>query len=437
MRRSLEASAGTILSLSDADGERATADRPWRDPTLLEREFMPPDVRSHHVRQHSSTIPQTAQPQDGGPSSNWAFSENQCSAQDISYRLQNDPTSAVSPYLGYAKQAAGDWRVTDSGSTASSMTLGFTVATAPVGHQQQPSSSDSAKSPKPFPLSFTEVDSVRRQAEPYRLAIAEFPINLLASSWSRSNNRPLDRNHVAHLCRSFSRGNLTRRAEENYIQVTCSAASVDSIISTIAGSDRYANGHSVLSFKHWDDVNDEKPELMTGQHRIEALRNYVKQTGSGSDDLWWTCEFYNKDTLPVELDIKLRVNRRGLTLPDSHGQIWLQLAFASDRDPTLFSPPKNKNKQALERKMLDILCLHSETRFPISRLVTLWRNERWRPMITRWCQTQIGRATFNISIWDRMASYRIDDVSASSYPYGGAIDSSSSWWTPLGQTLQG
>ncbi|KAG5746171.1 hypothetical protein H9Q70_011136 [Fusarium xylarioides] len=249
------------------------------------------------------------------------------------------------------------------------MTLGFTVAAAPVGHQQQPSSSDSAKSPKPSPQSFTEVDSVRRQAEPYRLAIAEFPINLLTSSWSRSKNRPLDRNHVAHLCRSFRRGNLTRRAEENYIQVTCSAAAVDSIISTIAGSDRHANGHSVLSFKHWDDVNDEKPELMAGQHRIEALRDYVKQTGSGSDDLWWTCEFYNKDTLPVELDIKLRVNRRDLTLPDSHGQIWLQLAFASDRDPTLFSPPKNKNKQALERRMLDILCLRSETRFPISRLV--------------------------------------------------------------------
>jgi hypothetical protein len=33
---------------------------------------------------------------------------------------------------------------------------------------------------------------------------------------------------------------------------------------------------------------------MTGQHRIEALRDYVKQTSSGSDDLWWTCEFYNK-----------------------------------------------------------------------------------------------------------------------------------------------
>ncbi|KAJ3454455.1 hypothetical protein MRS44_018349 [Fusarium solani] len=198
--------------------------------------------------------------------------------------------------------------------------------------------------------------------------------------------------------------------------VTCSAAAVDSIISTIAGTDRHPHHHDdltkhpVLSFKHWADVNDEKPELMAGQYRIKALRDYAKQTGLGSDDLWWICEFYNKDTLPVELDIKLRVNRRDLTLPDSHGQIWLQLASASDRDPTLFSPQKNKNKQALEKRMLDILCLRSETRFPISRLVALWKNERWRPIITRWCRTQIGRATFNISIWDRMASYRIDDA---------------------------
>jgi hypothetical protein len=105
----------------------------------------------------------------------------------------------------------------------------------------------------------------------------------------------------------------------------------------------------------------------------------------------------------------------------------LQLASASDRDPTLFSSQKNKNKQALEKRMLDILCLSSETRFPISRLVTLWKNERWRPMITRWCRTHIGRATFNISIWDRMASYRIDDVSDSSYTCRNSNRSLSSW----------
>ncbi|KAL9568922.1 hypothetical protein ACKAV7_006936 [Fusarium commune] len=452
-RGSFEAVAAAIPDLSDADEERATADRPRRDSALSECELMSPRVRPYHARQHSLTILQTAQPQDGGPLSNWVVSENQCSAQSISYPLRNDPTSAISPHQGYAELAVGGWRGTDPGSTASSITSGlgfapfdhttdhFPVAAvpafdpqlgSPAGHQQQqPSSSDSAKPSKPSPPSFTEVNSVRRQAEPYRLAIAEFPINLLTSSWSRSTNRPLDRNHVAHLCRSFRQGNLTRRAEENYIQVTCSATAVDSIISTIAGSDRHADNHPVLSFKHWADVNDEKPELMTGQHRIEALRDYVKQTSSGSDDLWWMCEFYNKDTLPVELDIKLRTNRRDLTLPDSHGQIWLQLASASDRDPTLFSSAKNKNKQALERRMLDILCLRSEIRFPISRLVTLWKNERWRPMITRWCQTQIGRAIFNISIWDCMASYRIDDDLMPAIERLMATACGADWWAQL------
>lgn len=119
------------------------------------------------------------------------------------------------------------------------------------------------------------------------------------------------------------------------------------------------------------------------------------------------------DTLPIELDIKLRVNRRDLTLPDTHGQIWLQLVSAFDRDPTLFSTERNGNKKGIEKRMLDILCLTSEARFPISRLVTLWRNERWRPRITRWCRTSLGRATFNISKWYQIAGYRLDDVSDS------------------------
>ncbi|KAH8669420.1 hypothetical protein BGZ61DRAFT_461020 [Ilyonectria robusta] len=52
----------------------------------------------------------------------------------------------------------------------------------------------------------------------------------------------------------------------------------------------------------------------------------MRQTPSDPDvDSWWICEFYDKDTLPIHLDIKLRVNRRDLALADSHGQIWLQL----------------------------------------------------------------------------------------------------------------
>ncbi|KAH7459119.1 hypothetical protein FOMA001_g20261 [Fusarium oxysporum f. sp. matthiolae] len=277
-------------------------------------------------------------------------------------------------------------------------------------------SSKPAKSPKPSPQTFTEVDSLRKQAEPYRLAVAELPIHLLDSSWSRGSNRPLDRNHVAHLCRSFQNGGLARRAEQHYIQVSCSAAAVQKMINTIPHPDRsndddVQNQHQydLLSFRNWADFNDEKPELMAGQHRIEALKDYVKQTNSDSSDLWWICEFYDKDTLPVELDIKLRVNRRDLTLPDTHGQIWLQLVSAFDRDPTLFSAERNGNKKGIEKRMLDILCLTSEARFPISRLVTLWRSERWRPRITRWCRTSLGRSTFNISKWYQIAGYRLDD----------------------------
>lgn len=112
------------------------------------------------------------------------------------------------------------------------------------------------------------------------------------------------------------------------------------------------------------------------------------------------------DKLPLDLDIKLRVNRPDPSLPDSHGQIWMQLVSAATRNKALFQG----KKPVVERQMLDILRLDSVDRFPVSRLVTLWKNKRWRCMITRWCETEIGRATFNISTWDWMASYRIDSV---------------------------
>ncbi|KAJ9412801.1 hypothetical protein QL093DRAFT_2595038 [Fusarium oxysporum] len=254
----------------------------------------------------------------------------------------------------------------------------------PSSSSPPPSPSKPAKSPKPAPQTFTEVDSLRKQAEPYRLAVAELPIHLLDFSWSRGSNRPLDRNHVAHLCRSFQNGGLARRAEQHYIQVSCSAAAVQKMIINALPDTNQSHIQDrrqyVLSFRNWADFIDERPELMAGQHRIEALKDYVKQTHSDSSDLWWICEFYDKDTLPVELDIKLR------------------LVSAFDRDPTLFSVERNVNKKGIEKSMLDILCLTSEARFPISRLVTLWRSERWRP-----------RTTFNISKWYQIAGYRLDD----------------------------
>lgn len=67
----------------------------------------------------------------------------------------------------------------------------------------------------------------------------------------------------------------------------------------------------------------------------------------------------------------------------------------------------------IQDEMLQTLGLSSRVAFPIRRLVTLWKNSHWREVITRWCQTSIGRATFNVSLWEEMARCRIDDVSVS------------------------
>lgn len=268
---------------------------------------------------------------------------------------------------------------------------------------------------------FEETNSIREQAKPYRLATAKMPIQALSCTWSITPNRRVNQAHMQDLCQSFQNGKLARASRENYILVQCSAQAIQRM--TDAGSGSQCD--TLLSFQNWLDINDEKAEVMAGQHRLEALREYVKQTGSGPEELWWVCEFYNRgkylydssiqypnsisDTLPVELNIKLRLNRQNLALPDSHGQIWMQLVVASECDSNLFS--KKHSKAVVEKSMLDILCLSSDIRFPTSRLVTLWRNDRWNPIITRLCETVIGREIFNITNMEYLASCRIDDVS--------------------------
>ncbi|KAG6284456.1 hypothetical protein E4U46_007063 [Claviceps purpurea] len=37
-------------------------------------------------------------------------------------------------------------------------------------------------------------------------------------------------------------------------------------------------------------------EVLAGQHRIAALREYVSDTESDPAELWWTCELYDQAT---------------------------------------------------------------------------------------------------------------------------------------------
>ena len=37
-----------------------------------------------------------------------------------------------------------------------------------------------------------------------------------------------------------------------------------------------------------------KLEVLAGQHRMAALRQYVRETGAGEAELWWNCVVYDQ-----------------------------------------------------------------------------------------------------------------------------------------------
>lgn len=153
------------------------------------------------------------------------------------------------------------------------------------------------------PPTFQETTSIRKQAESHRITVAKMPLDALTCRWSNGSNRQLKNSHVQKLCGLFMEGKLARQSTENYILVQCSGQSIQRAISKAmlsSGNDNEENGgedvesREMLRFDDWMVVNDEKAEVMAGQHRIEALREYVKQTKGDAKDLWWVCEFYNK-----------------------------------------------------------------------------------------------------------------------------------------------
>jgi hypothetical protein len=160
-------------------------------------------------------------------------------------------------------------------------------------------------------------------------------------------------------------------------------------------------------FTDWVQVNSQPAELMAGQHRVEALK-ILRQASPDSAILpEWVCDLYDRDALPPGLQVQLRANRRDLILPDRHGQIWAETDALSRAEPDLFQGPN----KVVEATVLRQLGLSGLVKFPIRRMVTLWKNDRWRPMISRWCQSALGRETFNITAWETMASSRLDEVS--------------------------
>jgi hypothetical protein len=86
----------------------------------------------------------------------------------------------------------------------------------------------------------------------------------------------------------------------------------------------------------------------------------------------------------------------------------MELATLAESDSTLFQGTAAQ----VGDEMLAMLGLNEQFKFPIRRLVTLWKNSAWQPMTTEWCRTGIGHSTFNISLWAELVGHRIDDVSS-------------------------
>lgn len=59
------------------------------------------------------------------------------------------------------------------------------------------------------------------------------------------------------------------------------------------------NTNRIHDFSDWFKINSgEKVEILAGQHRLEALRKYVAQTGAEASELWWPCNIYDQGKLP-------------------------------------------------------------------------------------------------------------------------------------------
>ncbi|KAG6100727.1 hypothetical protein E4U31_003926 [Claviceps sp. LM219 group G6] len=113
-------------------------------------------------------------------------------------------------------------------------------------------------------------------------------------------------------------------APENRILCLCTAADIQ--FGDAAWSDEQSK-----DIRHWPQAISSPIEVLAGQHRIAALRDYVTETESDPAELWWTCELYDRDTLPMHLNQSMRYNRTDSAMPDSHAQVWMQLVAIISR----------------------------------------------------------------------------------------------------------
>ncbi|PWI64383.1 hypothetical protein PCL_10521 [Purpureocillium lilacinum] len=161
---------------------------------------------------------------------------------------------------------------------------------------------------------FEERETTLEKAEQYRILTAKMPVGALAADWSEGRNRMVEEKHVKALCKIFTQGGLNRA--DHHVAVLATRSEVECMLRDMGLHDEATDADDMPAFDDWLSVN-RQVELMDGQHRIKALERYVSETGADKKELWWPCDFYDRDTLPPELNHKLRMNRRDTMMANS------------------------------------------------------------------------------------------------------------------------
>lgn len=146
--------------------------------------------------------------------------------------------------------------------------------------------------------------SIDELAEPYHLLSARLPISALSTTWSSGTNRPVDFKHVQDLCRIFKEQGLHREATGNHLRVACTQSEVQTMLAHLESTGPIAHSPKAssqyLRFDEWIQVNRKPLELMAGQHRVEALKIFLRHLGKpntsheiDTEQSWWICDIYD------------------------------------------------------------------------------------------------------------------------------------------------
>jgi hypothetical protein len=147
-----------------------------------------------------------------------------------------------------------------------------------------------------------ETTSIEERAEPFRLMTVRFPIDDVTPEWSTGCNRDINEKHVKQLCRLFEEYGLDRLDRAHRLSLLCNAQDVRLMCERI-GIDCRPNdpGASPPSFKGWRSATAGTAEVLAGNHRIGALKAYLKQQKLTDDDeeRWWVCNIFDRGTCPA------------------------------------------------------------------------------------------------------------------------------------------